>query len=159
MARIKFAPVVIPQISSWVDAGFSTREIAEKIGCTLGTLRVRCSQLGISLRHDGRDKHTYTTNVGDRPQASERQARGEAMQAIKILEGRENLLVLPTSGFAVDELRQVATARGISSVKIGTRSLGQCQITAHRGKMDDRSVRAFAVKPRAFGAPLCGVGA
>jgi len=25
--------------------------------------------------------------------------------------------------------------------------------------MDDRSVRAFAVKPRAFGAPLCGVGA
>ncbi len=98
MARIKFAPVVIPQISSWVDAGFSTREIAEKIGCTLGTLRVRCSQLGISLRHDGRDKHTYTTNVGDRPQASERQARGEAMQAIKILEGRENLLVLTNLG-------------------------------------------------------------
>ena len=30
---------------------------------------------------------------------------------------------------------------------------------AHRGNMDDRSVRAFAVKPRAFGAPLCGVGA
>jgi hypothetical protein len=30
---------------------------------------------------------------------------------------------------------------------------------AHRGNMDDRSVRAFAVKPRGFGAPLCGVGA
>jgi hypothetical protein len=25
--------------------------------------------------------------------------------------------------------------------------------------MDDRSVRAFTVKPRAFGAPLGGVGA
>ena len=45
------------------------------------------------------------------------------------------------------------------AVKTGTRSLGQCQITAHRGNMDDRSVRAFALKPRAFGAPLGGVGA
>ena len=30
---------------------------------------------------------------------------------------------------------------------------------AHRGHTNDRSVRAFAVKPRAFGAPLCGFGA
>src|SRR6266536_2127851 len=30
---------------------------------------------------------------------------------------------------------------------------------AHCGNADDCSVRAFAVKPRAFGAPLCGVGA
>ena len=30
---------------------------------------------------------------------------------------------------------------------------------AHRGANDDRSVRTFAVKPRAFGAPLVGVGA
>jgi hypothetical protein len=26
------------------------------------------------------------------------------------------------------------------------------------GNVNDRSVRAIAVKPRAFGAPLCGVG-
>ena len=37
--------------------------------------------------------------------------------------------------------------------------VGQCQITAHRGNMDDCSVRAFALKPLAFGAPLGGVGA
>jgi hypothetical protein len=30
---------------------------------------------------------------------------------------------------------------------------------AHCGNNDDRSVGAFAVKPRAFGAPLCGIGA
>ena len=30
---------------------------------------------------------------------------------------------------------------------------------AHRGNNDDRSVGAFAVKPRAYGAPLCGIGA
>jgi hypothetical protein len=28
----------------------------------------------------------------------------------------------------------------------------------HRGNIDDRSVRAFAVKPRAFGAPLWALG-
>jgi hypothetical protein len=30
---------------------------------------------------------------------------------------------------------------------------------AHRGNVDDRSARTFAVKPRAFGAPPCGMGA
>jgi hypothetical protein len=29
----------------------------------------------------------------------------------------------------------------------------------HRRNLDDRSARAFAVKPGAFGAPLCGIGA
>jgi hypothetical protein len=29
---------------------------------------------------------------------------------------------------------------------------------AHRGNINDRSVRAFAVKPPDFGAALCGVG-
>jgi hypothetical protein len=30
---------------------------------------------------------------------------------------------------------------------------------AQCGNADDRSVRVFAVKPRAFGAPPCGIGA
>jgi hypothetical protein len=30
---------------------------------------------------------------------------------------------------------------------------------AYCGDIDDRSVRVFAVKPRAFGAPPCGIGA
>ena len=42
---------VFTQIQSWVDAGLSPTAIAEKIGCTLSTLRVRCAQFGISLRH------------------------------------------------------------------------------------------------------------
>ena len=40
----------INQIELWVNDGLSAATIAEKIGCTLGTLRVRCSQFGISLR-------------------------------------------------------------------------------------------------------------
>ena len=41
---------ILNQIESWVDAGLNPKAIAEKIGCTLGTLKVRCAQLGISLR-------------------------------------------------------------------------------------------------------------
>ena len=32
---------IINHIESWVDAGLSPKAIAEKIGCTLGTLKVR----------------------------------------------------------------------------------------------------------------------
>ena len=32
-------------------------------------------------------------------------------------------------------------------------------VSDHRAHTNDSSVRAFAVKPRAFGAPLCGFGA
>ena len=47
-----------------------------------------------------------------------------------------------------------------ASVKTGTRTLGHCPMTTgHRGAEDHRSVRTFAVKPRAFGAPLLGIGA
>ena len=40
----------LAHVTSLVDQGRSAAEIAGEIGCTLGTLRVRCSQLGISLR-------------------------------------------------------------------------------------------------------------
>jgi hypothetical protein len=118
--QVKFTPVVIPQISSWVDEGFSTFEIAEKIGCTLGTLRVRCSQLGISLRQRGsRDKETYTisADLGDVP-AKNRQAGGKAMQTEKLFEGCENLLVLSIPQFTLKELRQVASSKGISGTEL-----------------------------------------
>src|ERR1019366_9604596 len=48
-ARI-FCPSVLSQISSLVAQGLSAAEIASKIGCSLGTLRVKCSQHEISLR-------------------------------------------------------------------------------------------------------------
>jgi hypothetical protein len=45
-----FSPAVMSQIRSFVAQDVAAAEIAEKIGCTLGTLRVKCSQSGISLR-------------------------------------------------------------------------------------------------------------
>src|SRR5262245_60473684 len=47
MRKSKADPALIPAL---VDEGLSDLEIAERMGWTVGTLRVRCSQLKISLR-------------------------------------------------------------------------------------------------------------
>src|ERR1700757_5222726 len=55
MARpLVFTQAVIRQIPPLVRNGASVDEIAHRIGCTVGSLRVRCSQLGISLKRPGR---------------------------------------------------------------------------------------------------------
>jgi len=43
----------VSQIEHWLQQGLDAKEIAIKIGCTIGTLRVRCSHLGVSLRRRG----------------------------------------------------------------------------------------------------------
>ena len=46
-SRSKIDPTMIPE---FIERGLNDAEIAEKMGWTVGTLRVRCSQLRISLR-------------------------------------------------------------------------------------------------------------
>jgi hypothetical protein len=41
-------------ILTLIDRGLSDQEIANRLGCTVGTLRVRCSQLKISLKRAGK---------------------------------------------------------------------------------------------------------
>src|SRR5512132_514770 len=48
--RLKFTPERIQQIKNLVERGKSSGEIAELVGVTVGSLRVTCSRLGISLR-------------------------------------------------------------------------------------------------------------
>jgi hypothetical protein len=50
MRKKLFTQSVLAQIRRWVREGLTPAEIARKIGCTVGTLQVRCSQEGISLR-------------------------------------------------------------------------------------------------------------
>jgi hypothetical protein len=45
-----FSPPVLSRIMELVDQGVSPSKIADEIGCSIGSLRVRCSQHGISLR-------------------------------------------------------------------------------------------------------------
>src|SRR2546430_14765811 len=48
--QLKFTPERIQQIKNLVERGKSGGEIAELVGVTVGSLRVTCSRLGISLR-------------------------------------------------------------------------------------------------------------
>ena len=47
-----FTPEVVNMIRREVAGGVSLESIARQIGCTVGTLRVRCSEKGIRLRRD-----------------------------------------------------------------------------------------------------------
>jgi hypothetical protein len=48
---------VLAEIPRWIsEHGLSVAEIADKIGCTVGSLRVRCSHYGISLRQSSRSR-------------------------------------------------------------------------------------------------------
>jgi hypothetical protein len=47
---VKFTPERIDQIINLVERGTSREDIAATIGCTVGSLQVTCSRLGVSLR-------------------------------------------------------------------------------------------------------------
>jgi hypothetical protein len=53
MAKI-FTLQVFNEISKLVAQGLSAAEIADRIGCTLNSLRVKCSQQGICLRRQSK---------------------------------------------------------------------------------------------------------
>ena len=61
-----FSPAVFLQVKRSVARGARAVEIAEKIGCKLGTLRVKCSQHGISLRPKNAPAGTPKGNVPKR---------------------------------------------------------------------------------------------
>jgi len=62
----------LARVASLVEQGRSAAEIANEMGCTLGTLRVRCSQRRISLRrpHERRGKTPIATNLAPSGQAN-----------------------------------------------------------------------------------------
>lgn len=55
----KFTPERIDQIRNLLERGQSREEIADIIGCTVNTLAVTCSRLGISLR-----RPRFDTGIG-----------------------------------------------------------------------------------------------
>src|SRR4051812_47624680 len=91
MRRRKFTPLVIEQIPNLVGNGKTVSEIADSIGCTVSTLRVRCSQLKISLRRS--------------------RERSDDRSEKRNLSSQLNLLL---SSAAVEKLRQQAKAERMS---------------------------------------------
>jgi hypothetical protein len=106
-SRTKFTPTIIIQIQRWLDKGLSADEIAERIGCTVGTLRVTCSQLGISLR---RRKQSCGPAKDDRN--GTRRVRASTQH---VGSGPRARLILSVRRGTLDRLRTYASSKGISA--------------------------------------------
>jgi hypothetical protein len=125
----------LTQVKTLVKQGMSAAEIAREIGCTLGTLRVRCCQFGISLRRVGvkrreqscdatdlvvHGKVGATRHVDPRPSAhieSARWAQPEAPSEPLV----ELKLRIPSLTEA--QLRQRAALRGVSGATLAAELL------------------------------------
>jgi transposase-like protein len=102
--RKKFTPSVVSQLQGWLQQGLSVEEIAGKIGCTPGTLRVRCSQLGISLRKPANGQQS------DRRWKSKLTAMRVA--ALSSKEGERLMLLVPR--LTLEHVRRQASSRDLS---------------------------------------------
>jgi hypothetical protein len=91
-----FTPAGISLINRLREEGRSPAEIAEALGCALGTLRVRCSQLGISLR------------------------QGQERRGLKTT---DNALTVTLSSQTIDELRRRAVLVGLTESQLASKLL------------------------------------
>jgi hypothetical protein len=93
-----------------LDGGLTSAEIAAEFGCTLGTLRVKCSRLRISLRQPR--KAPGQMHSKDQPSADIMSHKATSLRP-----GNRSLdVALPVS--TIGELRQRAAAMGISTATL-----------------------------------------
>lgn len=107
--RKKITTAALNRIPHLLDQGLQAAEIAHAIGCTVGTLRVRCSQMGISLRQRRRTNVTPHKGGRHKPLA----------------------LVLPPS--VIEQLRCRAAREGMSDSRLASRLL---EVVARDGLYD-----------------------
>ena len=113
----------LARVASLVEQGRSAAEIATEMGCTLGTLRVRCSQFGISLRRGATSREeTVTamdlvpsaeTNAATQRKSVDRRSSAEARIELKVL--------LPQ--ITTEQLRQRGALRGVSGSTLASELL------------------------------------
>jgi hypothetical protein len=115
----------LARVASLVEQGRSAAEIADEMGCTLGTLRVRCSQLGISLRRRPTGHREKIVAAMDLVACGQAEAvcksvdRGYTVRSTRAVvgdspvEGRIELKVLLPQ-ITTEQLRQRGALRGIS---------------------------------------------
>jgi hypothetical protein len=124
----------LAQVKTLVKQGMSAAEIAREIGCTLGTLRVRCCQFGISLRRTGVNRREQpcdatelvvhgkvgsTRHVAQRPSAPiESRWAQPAAPSEPLVE-----LKLRIPSLTEAQLRQRAALRGVSGATLAAELL------------------------------------
>jgi hypothetical protein len=117
----------LARVASLVDCGHSATQIASEIGCTLGTLRVRCSQHKISLRRRGTNDREGTVAAMDLAPSAEAHAsarcksvdRADTVEQSRTVVGKSSVdvrielkVLLPQ--ITTEQLRQRSALRGIS---------------------------------------------
>jgi|SRR5215469_850711 len=125
----------LAQVKTLVKQGMSAAEIAREIGCTLGTLRVRCCQFGISLRRVGVNRREQpcdaselvvhgkvgsTRHVAQRPSVPIESARWDepAPSSEPLVE-----LKLRIPSLTEAQLRQRAALKGVSGATLAAELL------------------------------------
>ena len=86
MGRKKFTADVLEQIPKLISDGKSLSEVAGQIGCSVDSLRVRCSQLGVTLRRNGLTVRLSRTALDGLRQQAMAEDMSEAELAAALLE-------------------------------------------------------------------------
>ena len=125
MAKQKLTPMVIARIRLWIEQGVSADEIARNVGCTIGTLRVRCCQLKISLRHSRHKNGARVANAvarqapGSQLSATEQcRNRGGGGHVAETDHGWKEQLLVPVSEETVHQLQSRAALKGLSDSRL-----------------------------------------
>jgi len=125
----------LARVASLVDHGRSAAEIASELGCTLGTLRVRCSQHGISLRRRATGSREETITAMDLvPSPEAGAARRKSVDRVNTVD--QSRTVVGESSVEVhielkvflpqittEQLRQRGALRGISGATLASELL------------------------------------
>ena len=109
-------------IPTFLEQGLSIAEIASRIGCTVGTLRVKCSKLGISLsrrnidraQEGGRNhawRGTFHGRRVSREETAERTWNDRSSNS-----GQQVQLRLPRN--VLRHIQQRAALKGVSDVQL-----------------------------------------
>ena len=111
----------LARVASLVEQGRTAAEIATEIGCTLGTLRVRCSQFGISLRRRATSREETVTAMDLVPSAGTN-AAAQRIDRGSSADARIELKVLLPQ-ITTEQLRQRGALRGISGSTLASELL------------------------------------
>ena len=139
--RVMPRPTILTQaalahVTSLVDQGRSAAEIASEIGCTLGTLRVRCSQLGISLRRSARASRKEAATAIDLVPLAEASPPSRRKSVDQVYTAEQSRAVVSESSaearielkvllpqITTEQLRQRGALRGISGSTLASELL------------------------------------
>jgi transposase-like protein len=128
-------PAALARVASLVENGRSAAEIAREMGCTLGTLRVRCCQHGISLRRRATGRREGAVTAMDLVPSAEVNAAAQRKSVDRVdtldqsrtvseslIEVRAEFKVLLPK-ITTEQLRQRGALRGISGSTLASELL------------------------------------